>query len=203
MPNPITHRPATAAVVNEHQVRAAAGTTMALGAVAFAFAYFRQVYWPLQAVSVFFAAEFAVRVTAGLPYSPVGALSGLLSVRRAPDWVSARPKRFAWTLGLVLSCAMAVITNSGVRGWLPRSICLLCLALMWLESVLGLCLGCEIHRLLVRRGLARSDPAMTCANGACESAVPHAHPPAAQRGRRMSHTLRPAPAARAAEGDPR
>ena len=171
MPNPIS----PPAMVNEHQVRAAAGLTMVAGAVAFSFAYFQKVYWPLQAVSVLFAVEFAIRVTAGLAWSPVGALAGLLTGRRAPDWVSARPKRFAWTLGLAMSGAMAIITNSGIRGWLPRSICLVCLTLMWLESVLGLCLGCEIHRLLVGRGWARSDPAVTCAYGACEIAVPHAH----------------------------
>ena len=72
--------------------------------------------------------------------------------RHPPEWVSAKPKRFAWTLGLAMSLAMTVITNSGVRGLLPRTICLICLALMWLESVLGLCVGCEIHGLLVRRG---------------------------------------------------
>ena len=53
---------------------------------------------------------------------------------------------------------MTVITNSGIRGPLPRTICLICLTLMWLESVLGLCVGCEIHALLVRRGWARADP---------------------------------------------
>ncbi len=48
-----------------------------------------------------------------------------------PQWVSAKPKRFAWSLGLGMSFAMMVITNSGIRGWLPRSICLVCLTLMW------------------------------------------------------------------------
>ena len=51
-----------------------------------------------------------------------------------------------------MSFAMMVITNSGIRGALPLTICLICLTLMWLEAVLGLCLGCEIHGLLVRRG---------------------------------------------------
>jgi hypothetical protein len=145
--------------VDEHRVRAAAGITMVAGAVAFGYAYFRQLYWPLQAVSAFFALEFALRLALGLRRSPVGLLAGPLTRRHAPEWVSVPPKRFAWTLGLAMASAMAVITNSGVRGWLPRSICLLCLALMWLESAVGLCLGCEIHRLLVRRGLARQDPA--------------------------------------------
>src|SRR4051812_31416642 len=124
----------TTGVVEEHAVRAAAGLTMAAGAVAFSFAYFRHRYWPLQLVSAVFAVEFLIRVTAGIGRSPVGLVAGLMTRHRRPQWVSARPKRFAWTLGLAMSTAMAVITNVGVRGWIPRSICLVCLTLMWLES---------------------------------------------------------------------
>jgi hypothetical protein len=85
-----------------------------------------------------------------------------------PQWVSAKPKRFAWTIGLGLSFAMTVITNSGIRGTLPRAICLVCLTLMWLEAVLGLCLGCKLHAVAVRRGWTTKDPAFEiCANGEC------------------------------------
>jgi hypothetical protein len=92
--------------------------------------------------------------------------------RQPPDWVSAKPKRFAWTLGLAMAGAMTVITNTGIRGWLPRSICLVCLTLMWLESALGLCLGCEIHGQLVRRGCAHKDEAFEiCAHGGCAVGV--------------------------------
>jgi hypothetical protein len=67
-----------------------------------------------------------------------------------------------------MAFAMTVITNSGIRGYLPRTICLICLALMWLESALGLCLGCKIHGLLVRRGWASDDPEYeVCADGSC------------------------------------
>lgn len=76
-----------AAVVDEHRVRAAAGLTMAAGGVAFAYAYFRQLYWPLQAVSSLFAVEFLVRVTGGLRRSPFGLIAGLLTRRHRPDWV--------------------------------------------------------------------------------------------------------------------
>ena len=47
--------------------------------------------------------------------------------RRQPEWVSAKPKRFAWTLGLGMALAMTVITNVGIRGTLPRTMCLICL----------------------------------------------------------------------------
>ena len=160
-----------AAVFDENQVRAAAGVTLVLGTVAFSFAYFDARYIPLQAVSTLFFVEFLARLSLGLRYSPVGVIARTMTLRRAPDWVSAKPKRFAWTLGLGMAFSMMLITNSGVRGMLPRTICAICLTLMWMESVLGLCLGCKIHALLVRRGWASKDPAFeVCAHGECELA---------------------------------
>lgn len=156
-------------VFNEHAVRAAAGLTLVLGAVAFVYAYFAKVYAPIQVVTSVFFLEFAVRVTAGITVSPLGVIAGWMTRRQPPHWVSAQPKRFAWTLGLVMSFAMMVITNSGIRGALPLTICLICLTLMWLEAVLGLCLGCEIHGLLVRRGWVEKDNGFEiCTHGACD-----------------------------------
>lgn len=161
-------RRVSAAVFDERAVRAAAGLTMAAGAAAFAYAFLAKVYLPIQVVTVLFFAEFALRLAGGLRLSPLGFVALALVRRGPPEWVSARPKRFAWSLGLVMSLAMAIITNAGVRGPLPLSICLLCLTLMWFEAVLGLCLGCEIHGLLVRRGwVARDEAFEICAGGAC------------------------------------
>lgn len=163
-------RPLRAAVFNEHQVRAAAGLTLVLGSVALVQAWFAREYMPIQQVTVLFFVEFVLRVALGVHRSPIGLVAGWMVHRQPPQWVSARPKRFAWTLGLVMSLAMAIITNVGIRGALPLSICLVCLALMWLETALGLCLGCEIHALLVRRGWARRDEAYEiCAGGACSA----------------------------------
>lgn len=157
------------AVFNENEVRAAAGMTMVIGAVAFSYAYFDHQYVPLRVVTTFFCVEFLIRVTIGLRYSPIGVIARAMTLRHPPEWVSAKPKRFAWMLGLAMSGAMSIITNSGVHGMLPRTICVICLTLMWLESVLGVCLGCELHGLMVRRGWTTKDPAFeVCAHGACE-----------------------------------
>jgi hypothetical protein len=152
-------------MVNENEVRAAAGVTMVIGAVAFSYAYFTKQYIPLQVAAGFFLLEFLIRVTAGIRYSPVGVLARGMTLGRPPEWVSARPKQFAWTLGLAMALAMTVITNSGIRGYLPRTMCLICLTLMWMESALGLCLGCKIHGLLVRRGWGEGFE--LCEDGAC------------------------------------
>ena len=149
--------------------RVAAGITMALGATAFVYANFDKVFWPIRTVSAFFFVDFLIRVTVSLERSPTGLVAGWLTRRQAPQWVSAKPKRFAWALGLTMALAMAVITNSGIHGPLPRTICLICLTLMWMEAVLGLCLGCELYGLMVRRGWRKPDDAVEiCLNGACD-----------------------------------
>lgn len=158
-----------AAVFNENEVRAAAGLTMVIGAVAFSYAYFNKQYVPLQVVTSFFSVGFLIRVTVGLRFSPVGVVARVMTLRQPPQWVSAKPKRFAWTLGLAMAFAMTIITNSGVRGMLPRTMCGICLTPMWLESALGLCLGCQIYALMVRRGWRGKDAAIeVCAGGVCE-----------------------------------
>jgi hypothetical protein len=170
----------TAGVFDEHQVRAAAGLTLVAGAVAFVYAYIGKQYLPIKAVTSLFFIEFALRVGIGLRYSPFGQVARWLTRRQTPLWVSAQPKRFAWTLGLVMSLAMTVITNANIRGTLPLTICMLCMTLMWLEAVLGLCLGCEIHGFLVRRGWVTRDAAYEiCASGAC-AATPGTEPAAAR-----------------------
>lgn len=65
-----------ATAVNEHQARAAAGITMALGATAFVYANFDKLFWPIRTVSTFLCVDFLCRVTVGLERSPSG---------RAPD----------------------------------------------------------------------------------------------------------------------
>jgi hypothetical protein len=124
--------------------------------------------------SSFFFVEFIIRTTVGLRYSPVGVLARWMTFMRPAEWVSAKPKRFAWTLGLAMAGAMTIITNSGIRGWLPKSLCITCMTLMWMESALGLCLGCQIYAWLVRHGWRKADAEIeVCAGGVC--ALPARH----------------------------
>jgi hypothetical protein len=155
-------------LVDEHRVRAAAGLTMAGGAIAFACAVLGANPIAIRIVTVVFAIDFALRVADRLEHSPVGVVAGWLVRWQPPQLVSTRPKRFAWSLGLAMAMTMAVITNLGVRGALPRTICVICLVLMWAEAVLGLCIGCQLYRVLVRHGwIDRRAGFDVCADGAC------------------------------------
>jgi len=164
-----------AAVFNENEVRTAAGLTLVPAVIAFSYAYFEQQYLPLQVASAFFLVEFVLRTTLGIRYSPMGVLARRLTRDQEPVWVSAKPKRFAWTIGVGMALAMVVITTSGIRGWLPRSLCLTCVTLMWMESALGVCLGCKIYAWLVRHGYRGRDAEIeVCAGGVCALPKPTA-----------------------------
>jgi hypothetical protein len=164
-----------AAVFNENEVRAAAGVTLVIGAVAFSLAYFEQQYLPLQLASSFFLVEFVLRTTLGMRYSPAGALARRLTRGQAPEWVSAKPKRFAWMIGVAMASGMVLMTNLGVRGTLPMTICVICMTLMWMESALGVCLGCKLYAWLVRHGWKERDAEIeVCAGGVCALPKPAA-----------------------------
>ena len=143
---------------------------MVIGAMAFSYAYFDKQYVPLQAAASLFLLDFLMRVTVGTALQPDRHGRRAVAAGDPPDWVSAQPKRFAWTLGLMMALAMTVITNVGIRGLLPRTICLICLTLMWMESALGLCVGCKLHGLLSRRGW-RTPGLELCSDGTCEPQV--------------------------------
>jgi hypothetical protein len=110
----IGKQPIRAGVFNEYPVRAAAGLTLVFGAVAFVYAYFAKEYATIQLVTTLFFVEFLMRVALGLKFSPFGQLARLLTWREAPQWVSAKPKRFAWSLGLGCEIYGAMAR----RGWL-------------------------------------------------------------------------------------
>ena len=166
-----------AAVFNENEVRAAAGVTLVIAAVALSFAAFERQYLPLRIASAFLLVEFALRTTLGIRYSPAGILARQLTRGQAPEWVSAKPKRFAWTIGGALASAMIVMTNVGVRGTLPMTMCVICMTLMWMECALGLCLGCKLYAWLVRHGYKSRDAEIElCAGGVCALPTPAADP---------------------------
>ena len=78
-------------MVNENEVRAAAGITMVIGAVAFSYAYFAKQYVPLQVAASLFFAEFLIRITLGLRYSPVGVVARPMTPAARPSGCRPSP----------------------------------------------------------------------------------------------------------------
>jgi hypothetical protein len=162
-------RPATFAVVNERAVRATAGIVLVLAAIAISFAYFEQNFLPVRIISIIVAADYALRQIAGLtPLSPIGTVGTFLVNNQRPEWVGTTQKRFAWALGFIMALSIAILSNLGVLGSLVLVLGIMFIGLLWLESVVGLCVGCKIYSFLIKANLVHPEDAPACGGNTCE-----------------------------------
>ena len=136
-----------AAVINERDARASAGIMFLLGLLSlFSVSQLRTLFWA-EFFSLTFIIEFIVRAL-NPKYAPYMLMGGMLVSNQTPEWVDAKPKRFAWFLGLILGGIMAFYIIFDVVALTRIAVCLICLTLLFLESALGICLGCHLYRWL-------------------------------------------------------
>ncbi len=149
-------------VINEREARAAAGILF-IGAflgltngVMLGTAIFSEYF------VTFFAIDFTMRVLQPR-YSPSLLLGRFFVRNQKPEYVGAVQKRFAWTLGLILAYPMFYYL---VIDFQPNPIkvlvCLICMALLFLESAFSICLGCKMFEWFNRKN------PQYCPGGVCE-----------------------------------
>ena len=140
--------------MDEHAVRARAGILNAITWVVLINIFF----WrdPIF-VKIFFPLvswEFLSSMTFGLtPFAPIGVMGNILAIWFHPEplWKPAKPKRFAWLIGLSLSvlCLNLFVNRFRLGPDLYRPLIgatvLTCNLATWLESSCGFCLGCFIY----------------------------------------------------------
>lgn len=110
--------------------------------------------------------------------SPTVLISSFLARGHEPVWKPLTPKRFAWSIGAAFISVCLIFFNPEVFAgwvntlsghallpttenymprWIPLVLVWVCLGFMWMETVLGFCVGCKIHALLVKVGLLKDD----------------------------------------------
>ena len=135
-------------VINERDARASAGIMFLLGILSlFTVHLYRTIFWA-ELFSITFIIEFFVRVLINPKYAPYMLIGGLVASNQQPDWVEARPKKFAWLLGMKLGVIMTYYIIFDIITPVRLGICWLCLFLMYVESVFGICLGCLLYKKL-------------------------------------------------------
>jgi hypothetical protein len=156
-------------VLNEREVRAAAGILLVFAMMTFANAWFMGNFRPTKIFVIAFLIDFTIRLFINPRYSP-SMIVGRFAVRnQAPEWTGAPQKRFAWAIGWVLAVTMLwLIVINNVIGPINMLVCATCLTLMFFESAFGICIGCKIYNALPNRR------AQHCAGGTCEVFTPHA-----------------------------
>ncbi|MDF1878671.1 DUF4395 domain-containing protein [Sulfurimonas sp. SAG-AH-194-C20] len=148
-------------VINEREARASAGIMFLLGILSlFSVFTLRTLIWA-EFFSITFILEFIVRMFINPKYAPYMLLGSFFVTNQKPEWVQAKPKKFAWFLGLILGATMTYYIIFDVISLVRLSICFVCLTLLFLESAFGICLGCLMYKQLQIK-LNR------CPGGVCE-----------------------------------
>jgi len=138
-------------VLNEREIRAAAGILFLATFLSLMFILFKGNFLPIKYVITLFFTDFVIRVFINPRYSPTLIIGRLIVGRQTPEYVGARQKRFAWIIGLVLSATMFVLMVV-VNSYSPITgiICLVCLIFLFFESAFGICLGCKFYPLFFK-----------------------------------------------------
>jgi hypothetical protein len=150
-------------VLNEREIRAAAGILFVLMFAAIAGAVLTGSFVLLKYAIAIFLPDMLIRVLLSPRFSPTLVL-GRLAVRgQTPEYVGAPQKRFAWIIGIVLASVMFVLVNVlNTYGPISGIICLVCLVFLFFEAAFGICLGCLAYPLIHRSGVQHC-PGEVCA----------------------------------------
>jgi hypothetical protein len=114
---------------------------------------------------VLLAVGFLARTAAGPRFSLLGRLATQVVAPRLgmPRFVPGPPKRFAQSIGLVLTTVAAVTAYAGAV-LVPTLLIGVLLLFALLESVLGFCAGCWLFGHLMRWGVIPADTCEGCAD---------------------------------------
>jgi hypothetical protein len=162
-------KPALYPVVNEREIRAAAGIMFVLGFTTFLYTLLTSNYLFMYIIVPIFWLDFFLKTFFSANWSIFGFLGRIITRKQKPEYVGAIQKRFAWGIGLAMASIMlifAVFLN--VRGILPFSICAICLFFMWLESSCGICAGCSMYGMLIKHKIIKEpEYKPVCPGGVC------------------------------------
>jgi hypothetical protein len=138
-------------VLNEREIRAAAGLLFLGTFLSVMFIVFKGNFVPLKYVIIVFLTDFLIRVFINPRFSPALILGRLIVRNQAPEYVGAAQKKFAWIIGVILAGTMFIFFNI-VNAFSPITgiICLICLIFLFFESAFGICLGCMIYPLFTK-----------------------------------------------------
>jgi hypothetical protein len=144
--------------VNEKAARTVAGGALAIALLTVATGWF----W----LTIPLAYGFWARVLTGPTLSPLGQLATRVVAPRlgAPQTVPGPPKRFAQAMGLVMSTTALVLALPLGLQTAAAVVLLVLAAAASLEAFAGVCLGCEIFRVLMRAGLVPETVCLDCAD---------------------------------------
>lgn len=138
-------------VLNEREVRAAAGILFLATFMSLMFILFKGNFLPIKYVITLFLIDFLIRVFISPKFSPTLIIGRMIVRNQTPEYVGAKQKKFAWKIGIAMAATMFVLMVI-VNSYSPITgiICLICLIFLFFESAFGICLGCKFYLLFFK-----------------------------------------------------
>jgi hypothetical protein len=151
-------------VMNEREVRAAAGILFLIIFISLMIIIFKNDFSLAKYSITFFLTDFIIRVFINPKFSPSLIVGRLIVRNQTPEYVGAKQKKFAWTIGVVLSAIMFVFLLL-VNAYSPITgiVCLMCLIFLFFESAFGICLACKLYASIFR------DKVQYCPGEVCDA----------------------------------
>jgi len=138
-------------VLNEREIRAAAGILFLLMFLSLMLIIFKGNFLLIKYGILIFLTDFLIRVFINPRFSPTLIIGRLIVRNQTPEYVGAQQKKFSWIIGIALAATMFILMVV-VNSYSPITgiVCLICLIFLFFESVLGICLGCKFYSLVYK-----------------------------------------------------
>ena len=138
-------------VLNEREIRAAAGILFLMMIISILKVIFQGDFILLKYAVTIFLVDISIRVFINPKFSPSLIIGRLIVKNQVPEYVGAPQKKFAWIIGVVLATTIfihLVIVNafSPITGL----ICFICLIFLFFETAFGICLGCKFYPMFFK-----------------------------------------------------
>jgi len=155
-------------VLNEREARAGAGILLLPAMFSFLNAYLTHNFYVTKIFVTFFMVDFIIRIFINPKYAPSLILGRIFVQNQEPEYVGAKQKRFAWSIGLILSMIMFfIIVILEIMTPVKIAICLLCITLLFSETAFGICLGCIVYHK------TQASKPQYCPGNVCEIKIKH------------------------------
>ena len=139
-------------VLNEREARAGAGLLFMFAMISFLNSYLLHDFTFTKIFVTIFMVDFFTRVFINPKYAPSLIMGRIFVQNQTPEYVGAPQKRFAWSIGFVLSVIMFfMIVIFEIMTPIKIIICVLCLALLFSETAFGICLGCIVYHWVYKK----------------------------------------------------
>jgi hypothetical protein len=138
-------------VLNEREIRAAAGILFLVTFTSWMFILFNENFVPIKYVITLFFIDLLIRVFISPRFSPSLILGRSIVRNQSPEYVGAPQKKFAWIIGVILSGTMFIhLVVINATSPIAGIFCMICLAFLFFESAFGICLGCKFYPLFFK-----------------------------------------------------